>query len=45
MHNVFEMGFDLLAKDPGILERIQEAQKHYGEIDPDYASAFSQYMS
>ena len=39
MHNVFEMGFDILQKDPAIMQSIIEAKKARGEVDPHTAAA------
>lgn len=45
MHNIFEMGFDILQKDAGLTEAIQHAKTHHGEMSEDRAAALEQYMS
>jgi len=47
MHNIFEMGFDILQKDPALMESIISAQKKAksGEVDPKAAAGFEEYMS
>jgi len=46
MHNVFEMGFDILQRDPAVMESIINAKKHYsGEVDGEAAAAIEAYMS
>jgi hypothetical protein len=47
MHNIFEMGFDILQKDNGLLESIQlaKAQGSHGDLDEDSAARLEEYMS
>jgi len=47
MHNVFEMGFDILMKDPAVMESIIAAKKAHGgsEVDGQAAAALESYMS
>mmetsp|Transcript_23665 Transcript_23665/g.29304 ORF Transcript_23665/g.29304 Transcript_23665/m.29304 type:complete len:202 (+) Transcript_23665:115-720(+) len=45
MHNVFEMGFDILQKDPAVMESIISAKKARGEVNPETAAALEDYMS
>ena len=45
MHNVFEMGFDILQKDPAVMESIIAAKKQRGEVDHETAAALEEYMS
>ena len=44
MHNIFEMGFDILQKDAGLAESLAHAKTH-GEIDEASAAALEEYMS
>ena len=39
MHNLFEMGFDILQKDAGLTAAIQQAKTHHGEMSEDRAAA------
>lgn len=46
MHNIFEMGFDILQKDAGgVFESIQYAKEHHGDLSEDHAAALEEYMS
>lgn len=46
MHNIFEMGFDILQKDAGgILESIQYAKEHNADLSEDTSAALEKYMS
>lgn len=45
MHNIFEMGFDILQKDAGVLESIQYAKEHHGDLSENTAAALEEYMS
>ncbi len=44
MHNIFEMGFDILTKDTGIADSLAAVKQH-GEINEESAAALEDYMS
>lgn len=46
MHNVFELGFDILQRDPQVMESIIAAKKAHGyEVDGEAQAALEKYMS
>ena len=46
MHNIFELGFDILQKDAGFLEALSAAkQAQEGTMSEEHSAALEEYMS